>query len=98
MEPISLSNLNIGSINPNQGIVLGEMLRAMLGFANDPQAISTGVQAGAIPAPDYQADTTSPQGWVWKSTTVASLIASQAAINSVQSAVAAWRAKFPLPV
>jgi hypothetical protein len=98
MEPISLSNLNIGNINPSQGFVLGEMLRAMLGFANDPQAISVGVQAGAIPAPDYQADSTSPQGWLWKSTTVASLIATQTAINNVQSAVAAWRAKFPLPV
>jgi hypothetical protein len=96
MEPISLSNLNLVTINPNQGFVLGEMLRAMLGFTNDPLAISIGVQAGAIPAPDYQADTTSPQGWLWKSTTVAPLIASQAAINSVQSAVAAWCAAHPV--
>lgn len=97
METISLPNLNLGSINANQGFVLGEMLRAMLGLSN-PADISVGVQAGAIPAPDYQADTTSPQGWLWKSTTVASLIATQTAINNVQSAVAAWRTKFPLPV
>lgn len=97
METINLSNINIGAINANQGFVLGEMLRVMLGLSN-PSDVGIGVQAGAIPAPDYQADTTSPQGWLWKSTTVASLIATQTAINNVQSAVTAWRVKFPLPV
>lgn len=96
MEPISLPNLNLGSINANQGFVLGEMLRAMLGLANDPNGVKVGVACGAIPAPDFQEDAYSPHGWLWKSTSVASLIANQAAINSVQNAITAWRTAHPM--
>jgi hypothetical protein len=94
MEPITISNLNLGSINSNQGLVLGEMLRVMLGLG-DADSINVGVQAGVIPAPDFQAAPYTPQEWIWKSTSVAALIANQADINSVQSAVAAWRAAHP---
>jgi hypothetical protein len=91
METILVTTLNMGSINVNQGFVLGEMLRAMLGL-NGVESIGAGVQAGIIPVPDFQANTTSPSDWLWKSTTVASLIATQSEIDSVQSAIAAWRA------
>lgn len=91
METITVPTLNLGAININQGFVLGEMLRVMLGLYA-PADISAGVQSGAIPAPDFQAGQGTPQEWLWKSTSVAALIATQADINSVQSAVAAWRA------
>jgi hypothetical protein len=91
MEPITISNLNLGSINSNQGLVLGEMLRVMLGLGSSTD-ISAGVKAGVIPAPDFEGALYTAQEWIWKSTSVASLIATQADINNVQSAVATWRA------
>lgn len=99
MESIVLSTINLGTFSPQKGFVLGEMLRVMLGLST-PQDVSAGVQAGAIPAPDFTPPGASgtPQSWLWYSTTVAPLIANQADITSVQSAVSAWYAKFPLPV
>jgi hypothetical protein len=96
MESIIVPNLNLGSFNVGNGFVYGEMLRAMLGFTDgDASSIAIGVKIGAIPAPDWDGAPGTPQNWMWQSTTVASLIATQSEINSVQSAVAAWRAKNP---
>lgn len=91
METITLSNLNLGIVNPAQGIVLGEMLRVMLGLT-DPQDIAVGVAIGTIPAPAYNPASAAPQQWIWQSTTVATLIAAQADITAAQNAIAAYYA------
>lgn len=94
MEPISLSNLNLGNVNVPAGIVLGESLRVMLGLVN-AEDIAVGVQVGAIPAPAYGPTSAAPQQWIWQSTAVAPLIAAQSDIAAVQAAVAAYYAKYP---
>lgn len=91
MESITLPNLNLGAVNQAQGIVLGEMLRVMLGLTN-PQDIAVGVAIGAIPAPAYNPPSAATQQWIWQSTAIAPLIASQDAITAAQNAIAAYYA------
>lgn len=86
-EPITLSNVNLGSaIDPSQGFFTAEMLRAALGLA-DTTAVGVGVRVAAIPAADFKPDN-DPIGWLWKPSTVQSLMTA-AASATVRAAVAA---------
>jgi len=94
MEPITLSNINLnGALDPSRGFFMAEMLRAALGLLTITQ-IYTGVRIGSIPAPDFKPDAGNPVTWMWKPSTVQSLM-TDAAAASVRSAVTAWEIANP---
>lgn len=86
-EPITLSNINLaGALDPSQGYFTSEMLRAAVGLA-DTNAVGVGVRVAAIPVADFKQDN-DPIGWLWKPSTVQSLMTSTASAT-VRAAVAA---------
>lgn len=90
-EPINLSNINLqGALNPANGFVTAEMLRAALGLSGTDDIV-VGKRIGAIPAAEFTDNPNSAIGWIWQPATVQSLMTASAAATA-RSQIAAARA------